>query len=100
MRAELAKILINNPSVILLDEPTSALDAESEMQIRAALKTLLVNKSVIIISHRLSTVCASDRLLILNKGVIADQGSHEELLERNTYYKEIYMSELAKGVDE
>ena len=96
----IARAFLKDAPIILLDEPTSALDAESEMQIRAALKTLLVNKSVIIISHRLSTVCASDRLLILNKGVIADQGSHEELLERNTYYKEIYMSELAKGVDE
>lgn len=96
----IARAFLKDVPIILLDEPTSALDAESEMQIRTALKTLLVNKSVIIISHRLSTVCASDRLLILNKGVIADQGSHEELLERNTYYKDIYMSELAKGVDE
>lgn len=88
----IARAFLKESSIILLDEPTSALDAESEGNIRIALKKLLKNKSVIIIAHRFSTICDSDTLLILRDGRIIEEGTHTKLLNCSEYYKNLYLT--------
>ena len=79
-RLSIARALLKNAPVLILDEATSALDSESEALVQTALQNLMAGRTVFVIAHRLSTVRRADRILVLENGMIADQGSHEELL--------------------
>lgn len=85
----IARAFLKDAPVILLDEPTSALDAETELIVKNALKKLEEDKSVIIISHRFSTINDADRLLVLQDGQIIDEGTHDDLMNRCEYYKKL-----------
>lgn len=80
-RIAIARALLKNPSILILDEATSSLDSESEKLVQEALETLMEGRTSIIIAHRLSTIRNADQILVLHQGVIAEQGTHKELLE-------------------
>ncbi len=89
-RIAIARALLKNPSVLILDEATSSLDSESEKLIQEALETLMKGRTSLIIAHRLSTIRNADAILVLDKGTIAEQGTHKELLEiENGIYKNL-----------
>ena len=75
---------------MILDEATSNLDSVSEQLIQAALRPLFAGRTSFVIAHRLSTVLAADKILVLDKGRLVDSGTHEELLERGGLYKTLY----------
>jgi ATP-binding cassette, subfamily B, bacterial MsbA len=83
-RLAIARALLKDAPILILDEATSALDAESERQIQAALETLMVNRTTLVIAHRLATVQKADRVVVLDQGRVVESGSHAELLARPT----------------
>jgi ATP-binding cassette subfamily B multidrug efflux pump len=85
-----ARALIPNPPILILDEATSSIDPYSELLIQQALETLLKGRTSILIAHRLSTVINSDRIIVLDKGRIVEEGSHEELVKKNGLYNHLY----------
>ena len=88
---------IKHPSILILDEATSSIDSKSEKLIQNATETITKNKTSIIIAHRLSTILKSDRIIVLNDGVIIEQGKHEELITiENGIYKNLYEDQLRK----
>ena len=85
-RIALARVILKNAPILILDEATSALDSEVELAIQEQLATLMQNKTVIAIAHRLSTIARMDRLVVLDRGRIVEQGSHDELLRLGGHY--------------
>lgn len=81
-RMAIARLLLQDPAVVILDEPTAHLDAESERLIRQALSTALQGRSSLVIAHRLATVVDADRILVLDGGAVVERGTHRELLQR------------------
>lgn len=89
-RIAIARALLKNPSILILDEATSSLDSESEKLVQEALETLMKGRTSIIIAHRLATIRSADNILVLNDGIIAEQGTHKELLDiENGIYKNL-----------
>ncbi|EPC03959.1 ABC transporter ATP-binding protein [Litchfieldella anticariensis FP35 = DSM 16096] len=88
-RLAIARALLRNPRVLLLDEATSALDAESERIVQEALDRLMQGRTSLVIAHRLSTVVAADRLLVLDRGRLVASGTHTELLESSALYRQL-----------
>ena len=89
-RIAIARAVLKNPPILILDEATSSLDSVSEALVQKALDVLMKGRTTIVIAHRLSTIKNADRILIIEKGKILDAGRHEELLTRNSTYKELY----------
>jgi subfamily B ATP-binding cassette protein MsbA len=85
-RLSIARAILKDAPILLLDEATSALDSENERLVQAALDRLLVGRTAIVVAHRLSTVRKADRILVMEKGMILEEGSHEELLARGGAY--------------
>jgi ABC-type multidrug transport system fused ATPase/permease subunit len=85
-RIGIARALVRNNPILILDEPTAALDTESEKLVIEALERLMKGRTVITIAHRLSTIRDADKIIVLDKGVVAEQGTHQELLERGGIY--------------
>jgi ATP-binding cassette subfamily B protein len=83
-------MLAQDPAIFILDEATASIDPFTEVQIQEALALLLRGRTSIVIAHRLSTVKAADRILVLQKGRIIEQGSHDELLTQGGHYAELY----------
>lgn len=89
-RIAIARALLKNPRILILDEATSSLDSESEKQVQEALETLMKGRTSIIIAHRLATIRSADSILVLNDGIIAEKGTHKELIElENGIYKNL-----------
>ena len=95
-RLSIARAVLRNPEILILDEATSALDTESEKLVQEALTSLLEGRTSVVIAHRLSTIHKADRIIVIDSGRIAEQGTHAELMERNGIYaKLIEMQSLA-----
>jgi subfamily B ATP-binding cassette protein MsbA len=84
---------VRNAPILILDEPTAALDTESEKLVMNALETLMQGRTVITIAHRLSTIRDADVILVLREGVVAEQGTHDELLARGGTYADLWRTQ-------
>lgn len=89
-RISIARIFLKNPAILILDEATSALDNESEQYIQSSLEKLSVNRTTITIAHRLSTIRGADEIFVIDGGVITEQGSHDELIQKAGTYAKYY----------
>ena len=95
-RSAIARALVQKTEIILFDEATSALDNETQMKIQQAINHMKRDYTILIIAHRLSTIINCDRILYLENGKIAAEGTHKELLEKSLEYKELYNAEIEK----
>lgn len=88
-RVSIARAVLKNPPIMILDEATSALDTESERYVQDALEKMMENRTSLIIAHRLSTIQKADHIVVMEKGDIIEQGSHQELMEKNGTYRKL-----------
>ncbi len=95
-RIAIARAVLGNPSVLLLDEATSSLDAEAESAVQLALSQAMQNRTVLVIAHRLSTVQEADQIIVLERGSVAQQGNHDELISKGGRYKELCSRQLIR----
>lgn len=93
-RLSIARVMLKNPQILILDEATSALDSISENSIQNALEVMMQGRTSIVIAHRLSTILKADRILVVKDGVIAENGTHEELLELDGIYRDLYETQF------
>ncbi|HMP30775.1 MAG TPA: ATP-binding cassette domain-containing protein, partial [Saprospiraceae bacterium] len=96
-RVFIARAIYKNPQFLLFDEATSALDANNEKLVMEKLQEYLSNKTAIIIAHRLSTVKNADNIIVLDKGLMVEQGTHKELVRRKGVYYELVKNQLELG---
>ena len=95
-RLSIARAVLKNPPIMILDEATSALDTASEQLVQVALEKMMLNRTSLVIAHRLSTIQKADKILVLRKGKIVEQGKHDELLaNKGEYYKLVSMQSLS-----
>lgn len=95
-RLSIARAVLKNPPIMILDEATSALDTESERLVQIALEKMMENRTSVVIAHRLSTIQKADKILVLKKGEIVEQGKHQELLaKKGEYFKLVTMQSLS-----
>ena len=93
----IARIFLKNPSILILDEATSALDSVTEVKIQHAFDELARGRTTLVIAHRLSTIRSADRILVVENGRIAEQGSHEALLAQNGEYASLWRTQNGKA---
>ena len=98
-RISIARVILKDPKILILDEATSALDSISESAIQDALDIMMQGRTSIVIAHRLSTILKADQILVVSGGVIAEQGTHEELLAKNGVYRELYETQFRAAID-
>ena len=96
----LARAIIRDPQVLILDEATSELDARSQQLISQAVEKLGANRTVVIVAHRLSTIQHANKIIVLEGGKVADEGTHEQLISRNGRYAEFLGLEVAKTISQ
>ena len=89
-RVSIARAILKNPPILILDEATSALDTESERLVQEALERLMKSRTTVAIAHRLSTIKNADEIFVIYEGEIVERGQHDELIEKNGYYKRLY----------
>ncbi|HFJ9284103.1 TPA: ABC transporter ATP-binding protein [Bacillus toyonensis] len=94
-RLAIARMFLKNPPILILDEAISALDTETELAIQKSLAELAVGRTTLVIAHRLATIKNADRIVVVNKDGIAEQGSHEELIERGGGYSRLYEAQFS-----
>jgi ATP-binding cassette subfamily B protein len=98
-RVAIARAILRDAPILLLDEATSALDAESETLVQKALEGLMQNRTTIVIAHRLATVLRADRILVMDKGRIVEEGTHSELVARGGLYARLARLQFEHGAE-
>ncbi|MBR6741623.1 MAG: ABC transporter ATP-binding protein [Clostridia bacterium] len=98
-RVSIARVVLKDPKILILDEATSSLDSISENLISDALNKIMQGRTSIVIAHRLSTVIAADKIMVIEKGIITAEGAHTELLQKSEKYKELYETQFRKVLD-
>ncbi len=98
-RVSIARVILKNPKILILDEATSSLDSVSESLIQSALNRVMVGRTSIVIAHRLSTVMAADKIMLLENGKITQTGTHDELLQISEGYRELYETQFRRVID-
>jgi ABC-type multidrug transport system fused ATPase/permease subunit len=98
-RIGIARVIVRNSPILLLDEPTAALDSESEKLVIDALERLMKGRTVIAIAHRLSTIRDADKIVVISGGVVAEDGTHDELMARNGIYAELHRTQFDASSD-
>lgn len=93
-RVAIARTIIKGPRIIMLDEATAALDSETEQHIQDALTTLGQGRTMLVIAHRLSTITRADQILVLHEGVVAEKGTHDELIALGGRYKSMWRKQI------
>lgn len=96
-RIALARAILRDPEILILDEATSQIDVESEKLIHQTLESFAKNRTTLIISHRLSTLALADRIVVMEAGLIIDNGTHEQLLARCRHYQQLYQTDIQKA---
>jgi ATP-binding cassette subfamily B protein len=99
-RVGIARTLLKNPPILLLDEATSALDTQTEREIQGALARAAEGRTVIMIAHRLSTVANADRIVVLDQGVVVEEGTHSDLLARQGRYAALWQRQASEDAEE
>ena len=94
-RLAIARAILRDPEILIFDEATSALDTESERLVQEAIERLMANRTTLVIAHRLSTIQGADRIVVIENGRVAEQGSHGELLERGGIYRQLHEMQFA-----
>jgi len=94
-RVAIARALLKNAPILILDEATSALDSESERKVQQGLDALMQGRTTLVIAHRLSTIENADRIVVMDKGVVVEEGNHSELLARKTHYHKLHQLQFA-----
>ncbi len=97
-RLALARVLLKSPAIVILDEATAHLDSETELLIQQALAEALAGRTSLVIAHRLSTIQAADQILVIDDGRIVERGTHDELVDREGLYHELYLTQYARTV--
>ena len=98
-RISIARVLLKDPALMIFDEATSALDSISEQKIQDAIEPLITSRTSILIAHRLSTILAADEILVIDNGVIAERGTHNELISLGGVYTQLYETQFCKATD-
>ena len=88
-RVSIARAVLKNPPIMILDEATSALDTESERFVQDALEKMMENRTSLVIAHRLSTIQKADWIVVMERGIIVEQGTHQELFEKKGMYRRL-----------
>jgi ABC-type multidrug transport system fused ATPase/permease subunit len=97
-RIAIARAILKNPTFLILDEATSALDSESEKLVQDALDTLMMNRTSVVIAHRLSTVRKADKIIVIQDGKVLEEGTHDSLIAMNGAYANfVNLQRLAEG---
>jgi len=96
-RLSIARAILKDPPILILDEATSSLDSESELKVQKAIDNLLQDRTVIMIAHRLSTIRNADKILVFDKGMIVDHGTHKDLFGNNSIYTKLYNLQFDKN---
>jgi ATP-binding cassette subfamily B protein len=91
----IARVMLCLPPMLFLDEATSSIDTRTEIRIQKAFDTMMHGRTSFIVAHRLSTIQEADVILVMRKGQIVEQGSHEELLKKHGFYEQLYLSQFA-----
>ncbi|WP_443147034.1 ABC transporter ATP-binding protein [Paenibacillus sp. HWE-109] len=92
----IARAILADPTILILDEATSSVDTRTEVSIQRAMNNLMANRTSFVIAHRLSTIRDADLILVMNQGTVIEQGTHEELLEQQGFYADLYKSQFAQ----
>jgi ATP-binding cassette subfamily B protein len=95
-----ARALLARPQVFVMDEATSSIDTETEQGIQAGIERILAGRISFVIAHRLSTIRRADRILVINRGLIEESGTHDELLRSRGHYHELYTSQFRREREE
>jgi ATP-binding cassette subfamily B protein len=97
-RLAIARVVLKNPRILILDEATSSLDTNSERLVQAALEPLMEGRTTIAIAHRLSTILKADVIFVIDRGKVAERGSHDELLAKGGLYAQLYQQQFKGGL--
>jgi ATP-binding cassette subfamily B protein len=95
-RLAIARVILKDPRILVLDEATSHLDSQSEAYIQSALEPLMAGRTSFVIAHRLSTVLAADKILVMDRGRLVETGTHAQLVEKGGLYAQLYETQFTR----